>query len=48
MLSIAIYDHAEAMNHGAAHMLAGGLLLVSFAALLALNLVNRQRVAVSA
>ena len=48
VLSIAIYDHAEAMNHGAAHALAGALLLTSFAALLALNLVNRQRVAVSA
>jgi molybdate transport system permease protein len=48
VLSIAIYDHAEAMNHGAAHVLAGGLLLASFAALLALNLANRQRVAVSA
>jgi molybdate transport system permease protein len=43
VLSIAIYDHAEAMNHGAAHALAGGLLLASFAALLALNLANRQR-----
>ena len=48
VLSIAIYDHAESMNHGAAHWLAGGLLLTSFAALLALNLVNRQRAAVSA
>jgi molybdate transport system permease protein len=48
VLSIAIYDHAEAMNHGAAHWLAGGLLLASFAALLALNLANRRRVAVSA
>jgi molybdate transport system permease protein len=48
VLSIAIYDHAEAMNHSAAHALAGGLLLTSFAALLALNLTNRQRVAVSA
>lgn len=48
VLSIAIYDHAEAMNHGAAHALAGGLLLASFAALLALNLANRQRVAISA
>jgi hypothetical protein len=36
------------MNHGAAHWLAGGLLLASFAALLALNLANRRRVAVSA
>jgi molybdate transport system permease protein len=44
VLSIAIYDHAEAMNHAAAHALAGGLLIASFAALVALNLVNRQRV----
>ena len=48
MLSIAIYDHAEAMNHGAAHVLAGGLLLASFAALLALNLVNRKRTVLGA
>jgi molybdate transport system permease protein len=43
VLSIAIYDHAEAMNHAAAHALAGGLLVASFAALVALNLMNRQR-----
>ena len=43
VLSIAIYDHAESMNHSAAHALAGGLLLASFAALLALNLFNRRR-----
>ncbi len=42
VLSIAIYDHAEAMNHGAAHLLAGGLLLTSFAALLVLNLSQRR------
>lgn len=47
VLSIAIYDHAEAMNHGAAHALAGGLLLASFAALLALNLANRKRMVVA-
>jgi molybdate transport system permease protein len=47
VLSIAIYDHAEAMNHGAAHALAGGLLLASFAALLALNLANRRRVVIA-
>ncbi len=43
VLSIAIYDHAESMNHAAAHALAGGLLIASFAALVALNLINRQR-----
>jgi molybdate transport system permease protein len=42
VLSIAIYDHAESMNYAAAHALAGGLLLASFAALLALNLANRR------
>jgi len=42
VLSIAIYDHAESMNHAAAHALAGGLLIASFAALVALNLINRQ------
>ena len=47
VLSIAIYDHAEAMNHGAAHALAGGLLLASFAALLALNLANRRRMVIA-
>jgi molybdate transport system permease protein len=48
VLSIVIYDHAEAMNHSAAHALAGGLLLTSFVALLALNLVNRQRTVIGA
>jgi molybdate transport system permease protein len=43
VLSIAIYDHAESMNHAAAHLLAGGLLLASFAALVALNLASRRR-----
>ena len=43
VLSIAIYDHAEAMNHGAAHLLSGALLLASFAALLVLNLMQRRR-----
>ena len=43
VLSIAIYDHTEALNTGAAHVLAGGLLLTSFAALLLLNLMQRRR-----
>ena len=47
VLSIAIYDHAEAMNHTAAHALAGGLLLVSFAALLVLNLSQRRSLRVA-
>ena len=30
VLSIAIYDHVEAMEYGQAHLLAGGLLITSF------------------
>jgi len=48
VLSIALYDHTEAMNHAAAQALAAALLLASFATLLALNLANRQRQALSA
>ena len=40
VLSIAIYDHAEALQYGAAHALSALLLVASFAALL---LVNRRR-----
>jgi molybdate transport system permease protein len=47
VLSIALYDHAEAMNHAAAHALAGGLLLASFAALVTLNVLNRRRAVVA-
>lgn len=36
VLSIAIYDHVEAMDYPRAHMLAGGLLITSFILLLAL------------
>ncbi|MDP1897027.1 MAG: molybdate ABC transporter permease subunit [Sulfurimicrobium sp.] len=36
VLSVAIYDHVEAMEYGQAHWLAGGLLLFSFLVLLAL------------
>jgi molybdate transport system permease protein len=43
VLSIALYDHAESFNHSAAHLLAGGLLLASFATLLLLNHWNRRR-----
>ncbi len=43
VLSIAIYDHAESFNRSAAHALAGGLLITSFAALLVLNLTQRRR-----
>lgn len=36
VLSVAIYDHVEAMEYAQAHWLAGGMLLFSFLALLAL------------
>ncbi|MBI3480990.1 MAG: molybdate ABC transporter permease subunit, partial [Nitrosomonadales bacterium] len=34
--SIAIYNHVEAMEYGAAHLLAGGMVLFSFVVLLGL------------
>ena len=42
VLSIAIFDHVEAMDYGRAHLLAGGLLVFSFLLLLAVQLVNRR------
>ncbi|MBI4868121.1 MAG: molybdate ABC transporter permease subunit [Candidatus Wallbacteria bacterium] len=42
VLSIAIYDHAEALDHASAQMLSGGLLLFSFTLLVSLYLVNRR------
>ena len=36
VLSVAIYDHVEAMEYAQAHWLAGGMLLFSFLVLLAL------------
>jgi molybdate transport system permease protein len=38
VLSVAIYNHVEAMEYGAAHLLAGGLVLFSFVVLLSLYL----------
>ena len=38
VLSVAIYNHVEAMEYGAAHWLAGGMVLFSFIVLLALYL----------
>jgi molybdate transport system permease protein len=35
VLSVALYDHVEALEYGAAHWLAGGMLLFSFIVLLA-------------
>ncbi len=42
VLSIAIYDHVEALEYAQAHWLAGGLLLLSFLLLLAVYSVNRR------
>jgi molybdate transport system permease protein len=40
VLSIAIYDHVEAMDYSRAHILAGGLLVLSFVLLLMVYSVN--------
>jgi molybdate transport system permease protein len=40
VLSVAIYNHVEAMEYAPAHWLAGGMVLFSFAVLLALYLVG--------
>ena len=42
VLSIAIYDHVEALDYARAHWLAGGLLALSFALLLGVYAFNRQ------
>jgi molybdate transport system permease protein len=42
VLSIAIYDHVEALEYGQAHVLAGGLLLLSFLVLLLVYVMNRK------
>ena len=42
VLSIAIYDHVEALDYGHAHWLAGGLLALSFFMLLAVYTANRR------
>jgi molybdate transport system permease protein len=48
VLSVAVYDHVEALEYSPAHWLAGGLLLFAFVALTLLYVVNRrwQRVGV--
>jgi len=43
VLSIAVYDHVEAMEYGAAHWLAGGMVLFSFLVLLGLYLTGGYR-----
>ncbi|MGI9344220.1 MAG: molybdate ABC transporter permease subunit [Gammaproteobacteria bacterium] len=42
VLSIAIYDHVEAVNYAGAHLLAGGLLVASFVMLLTVYAINRR------
>jgi molybdate transport system permease protein len=42
VLSIAIYDHVEALEYAHAHVLAGALLAVCFCLLLVVSLVNRR------
>ena len=42
VLSIAIYDHVEAVEYGQAHWLAGGLLLLSFLMLMVVYIINRR------
>ena len=42
VLSIAIYDHVEALEYGQAHWLAGGLLLLSFLMLTIVFIFNRR------
>ncbi len=44
VLSVAIYNHVEAMEYGAAHWLAGGMVLFSFIVLLGLYLSGGARV----
>ncbi|MBT3202920.1 MAG: molybdate ABC transporter permease subunit [Gammaproteobacteria bacterium] len=42
VLSIAIYDHVEALEYGHAHWLSGGLLLMSFLLLIGVYAFNRR------
>lgn len=42
VLSIAIYDHVESLDYARAHLLSGGLLLLSFLLLLAVYVINRR------
>ena len=42
VLSIAIYDHVEALEYGQAHWLSGGLLLLSFLMLITVYALNRR------
>jgi molybdate transport system permease protein len=42
VISIAIYEHVEALDYGRAHLLSGVLLVLSFMMLMALYAVNRR------
>jgi molybdate transport system permease protein len=42
VVSIAIYDHVEAMDYGAAHVLSGGMLAFSFVVLLTVYALSRR------
>lgn len=42
VLSIAIYDHVEALNYTQAHLLSAGMLLFSFAVLFGVHLATRR------
>ena len=42
VLSIAIYDHVEALEYTQAHWLSGGLILLSFLMLVSIYTVNRR------
>jgi molybdate transport system permease protein len=42
VISIAIYDHVESMEYAQAHLIAGGLLLLSFVLLMAVYALNRR------
>ena len=42
VLSISIYDHVESLEYGQAHVLSGGLLLLSFIMLLSIYTLNQR------
>ncbi len=42
VLSVAIYDHVEALDYENAHLLSAGLLVFSFIVILLLNLLNKR------
>ncbi len=42
VLSVAIYDHVEALDYGKAHLMAGGMVVFSFLVILAVTLTDRR------